>query len=101
MSKSKTESIYYEYTPQVTCTSDGKGRYIPNDSFDASQYPGYTNDMCNNKSLTDKLENLSVSYGGEDERYANVMSKYETEVLNSFNLGIGLMIGAFFLYKFQ
>ncbi len=92
----------------LTCKDDGNGKWTNN----AEQFPkctqgddravcnpSFIQSMCTNKDLSDKLFATTGTYNGEDERYANTMSMYNTEVLNAFNLGIGVMLGALFLYQ--
>ena len=55
--------------------------------------------ICDNKELSDKLQVYVENSKGEDERYINTSSKYNTQILDSFNLGIGVLLGAILLYK--
>ena len=66
---------------------------------DNSCKPEYVNAMCDNQELSDKLQGYVQNSNGEDERYINTSSKYNTQILDSFNLGIGVLLGAILLYK--
>ncbi len=103
-------SIFYQYYPTTNPSNTLKcvkndGRWTNNGTTcargDARSEcnTGYVDAMCKNKDIFDKLSAITTTYNGEDERYANVMSKYNTEVLNAFNLGVGIIAGAFFIYK--
>ena len=101
-------SIYYQFYPtpatEPKCELDGAGIWQNTNCSSgvnntAECETGFINAMCKNKSLYDKLSGSKTVYNGEDEHYANVMSKYKTEVLTAFNLGIGILLGTVFLYK--
>jgi len=81
-------------------TNSGGTRYCSMDTDgDNSCKPEYVNVMCDNQELYDKLQSYVQNSNGENERYINTSSKYNTQVLDSFNLGIGILLGAILLYK--
>jgi hypothetical protein len=104
-------SIFYKYhkandnTDKLQCGKDSTGAWKNNSGImcpDVNKVEcdsNYIKSMCANQSISDQLYTITGPYNGEDERYANTMSMYNTEVLNAFNLGIGVMLGAFFLYQ--
>ena len=104
-------SIFYQYYPDTSTStnllkcSGGNGNWTNTGTICASGdarsecNSGYVDAMCKNKDVSDKLSAITSTYNGEDERYANIMSKYNIEVLNAFNLGVGIIAGVFFIYK--
>lgn len=94
--KSNLYNVFYPTVPiDTNCTADNTWTStLPNGVSKDTM-----NELCKNKRTYDKLMNVEKPYKGEDERYANMMSKYNTEILNAFNLGIGIIAGSIFIYR--
>ena len=99
-------SIFYQYfstnASDIVCTKNEESDTWSNTS---NVCPNTNKIVCDNNFITSMCENKEVAdklyeqtYNGEDERYANTMSKYNTEVLNAFNLGMGIIISGLFIY---
>ena len=87
------------YTPKWDNGTNSSGMRYCSITSDNSCKQEYVNAMCDNKELSDKLQGYVQNSNGENERYINTSSKYNTQVLDSFNLGIGVLLGAILLYK--
>jgi hypothetical protein len=48
--------------------------------------------LCDNKTYADKLYNLQNNNGGSNQRYLDIQKKYNDQVVNFYNLGIGITI---------
>lgn len=47
----------------------------------------------------DVLKGIQTIHSGSDERYANVVSAYYREMINTFNLGVGILVGAIVIFR--
>jgi hypothetical protein len=55
-------------------------------------------ELCKNKSNANILYNLQNKYGGFDQKHSDGLSLYSDTLLNTFNLGIGIVIAMGFIY---
>jgi hypothetical protein len=54
--------------------------------------------LCQNKSNANILYNLQNKYGGFDQKHTDGLSLYNDTILNTFNLGTGIIIAIGFIY---
>ena len=47
----------------------------------------------------DTREGLIDTHSGSDERYANVVSNIFREMINTFNLGVGILAGTIVIFR--
>jgi len=65
---------------------------------DAS-YNFSTEDTSEYENKKRDLKDIQTKHSGSDERYANTVSTYYREMINTFNLGIGLIAGTIVIFK--
>jgi hypothetical protein len=58
-------------------------------------------ELCKNKANADKLLGLGSSGQGTKEKYMNEKMNYDNLLMNSINLGIGIVFLLFVIYKNQ
>ena len=65
----------------------------PNGTSINSNYKSCANKaLCDNKTYATKLYNLQNNNGGSYQRYLDVQKKYNDQMVNFYNLGIGIGI---------
>ena len=57
------------------------------------------NELCKNKENVNTLYNLQNNHGGSNQKYLDTKKKYNDEMLNTLNLGIGIIILSGFIYS--
>ena len=57
------------------------------------------NEFCKNKELSEWITNNKDEYYGSKQKYLDIESKYNNELLNITNLGIGIIILTGFIIK--
>ena len=61
----------------------------------------FADNICKNKKIAERLVGQSMAHSGSDELYNNTMEQYNIERLNFANLGIGVILGGIFLFKYN
>ena len=80
-------------TLNVTSTEDWKTKCDLKSPSINSNIQACTNKaLCDNKTYADKLYNLQNNNRGSDQRYLDVQKKYNDQMVNFYNLGIGITI---------
>jgi hypothetical protein len=49
-------------------------------------------ELCNNENNANTLYNIQNNYGGFDQKYSDGKNMYNDELINTINLGIGIVI---------
>jgi hypothetical protein len=90
---------------KVSDDTDENTLYLTNDVVKWTIYP----DASYNYSDTDitdeyatqqsKLKDIRTKHSGSDERYSDTVSTYYREMINTFNLGVGLIVGTIVIFK--
>ncbi len=78
--------------------------YLTNDVVKWTIYPDASynfskEDTSDYEVKKNELKMIQTNHSGSDERYANVVSTYYREMINTFNLGIGLIVGTIMIFK--
>jgi hypothetical protein len=60
---------------------------------------GIIKQLCNNKIHFTNLEKIQKTHSASDSRYKDMESFYNTELLKTMNLGIGILILSAIIYK--
>ncbi len=47
----------------------------------------------------DMREGMTDTHSGSDERYTNVVSHHYREMINTFNLGVGILAGTIVIFR--
>lgn len=58
-------------------------------------------ELCINKENVDKIEKIKNNHNGADEKYSNTNSEYTGVILNTINLGIGIILLGGLIYRFR
>jgi hypothetical protein len=56
------------------------------------------NELCKNQSNATILYDLQNKYGGFDQKHSDGISLYNDTIINTFNLGIGIIVAVGFIY---
>ncbi len=89
-------------TKFVVSDADENTLFLTNDNnirwtiYPDSSYNFSTEDTSE---YDNKLKEIQTKHSGSDERYANAVSTYYREMINTFNLGIGLIVGTIVIFK--
>lgn len=84
--------------------SDDKTLYLTNDVVKWTIYPdasyNYSDTDITNEYATQqsKLKEIRTKHSGSDERYLDTVSTYYREMINTFNLGVGLIVGTIVIF---
>jgi len=73
-------TILKEETKNLVCNEDA-----------GEIYKCYQNQLCLNKSLVDKLYNIRNQHYASEQRYDNISTKYNFEVVKTVNLLLGVI----------
>ena len=73
-------TILKEETKNLVCNEDA-----------GEIYKCYQNQLCLNKSLVDKLYNIRNQHYASEQRYDNISTKYNFEVVKTVNLLLGIV----------
>jgi len=69
------------------------------DNLSTTNYkPCLQQKLCTNKSYANTLYNLQNNNGGSYQRYIDVQRKYNDQLINFYNLGIGVTFLLGFIY---
>ena len=79
-------TILKEETKNLVCNEDA-----------GEIYKCYQNQLCLNKSLVDKLYNIRNQHYASEQRYDNVSTKYNFEVVKTVNLLLGVIGSILFI----
>lgn len=55
--------------------------------------------LCDNETLHLKLKEMQTTHSGADSRYQDIQTFYNKEYLKMINLGVGILIQCYLLYK--
>ena len=58
-------------------------------------------ELCVNKENVDELMKIKNRHNGADEKYLNTNAEYSGVILNTINLGIGIILLGGLIYKFR
>lgn len=58
-------------------------------------------ELCVNKKNVEKIEKIKNNHNGADEKYLNTTSEYSGVILNTINLGIGIILLSGLIYRFR
>ncbi len=58
----------------------------------------YYNELCKNKKYGERINTLQSTHSGADERYNNVLQKYNQEQLRTFNICFGIILAGGFIF---
>ncbi len=92
-------------TKFVISNADENTLFLTNDNnirwtiYPDSSYNFSTEDTSEYDNKKRDLKDIQTKHSGSDERYANTVSTYYREMINTFNLGIGLIIGTIVIFK--
>jgi len=56
-------------------------------------------ELCINKSKAEHLTNIETNHTGDDEKYMNTKQSHDNVLLNTINLGIGILFLVIIIYK--
>jgi len=84
--KNKCNSINKESLQNFTKFSNIKECYL-------------ANEICNNKNNYDTLKEIQLSHSVSGSRFDDINSFYKTEILKSVNLGVGIVLLIYIIYK--
>jgi len=59
----------------------------------------YQRELCKNKKNADNILKITNTHTASDGRYSDFKSKVDDEIQTSINLGIGIVLCGFFIYK--
>lgn len=57
------------------------------------------NQLCENLNNFNQIKEIQTTHSASNSRYSDINSFYKTELLKSVNLGIGILILSFVIYK--
>ena len=86
-------TILKEETKNLVCSSINENVAMPTGEI----YKCYQNQLCLNKSLVDKLYNIRNQHYASEQRYDNVSTKYNFEVVKTVNLLLGVIGSILFI----
>jgi hypothetical protein len=66
---------------------------------DASYNYSTDDNLKNYKAAKANLKAIETNHSGSDERYANAVSYYYREMINTLNLGVGLLVGTIVIFR--
>jgi len=58
-------------------------------------------ELCINKEEVDKIKGIQNRHNGSDEKFANTNVEYGGVVINTINLGIGILLLMGLIYRFR
>jgi len=58
-------------------------------------------EVCKNKNYAEYLMSITHTHSGSEQRYEDVDKKYNTEIMNTVNLGIGIALCGLFIYYYN
>lgn len=119
----KSKNVFVEYNPNdffyVVATKE-RGGVEPNCSslpdihnnpawdvscnshnFENNQDQCVERELCINKENAAEIKKIQNHHNGSDEKYANTTLEYGGVVLNTINLGIGVIILGGLIYRFR
>ena len=82
--------VDFEYSP-TTCKTP--------DNFDNENEKCVIEQICKNQEKYDMLKKIQTTHSVSTSRFQDINSFYNTEVLNSLNLGIGIAVLSFIIYR--
>jgi hypothetical protein len=85
----KNPNSYGEFYKKEKCDS----------TFNTNDSCNLINELCENQNNFNKIKELQTTHSVANSRYSDIDSFYKTEVLKSVNLGIGIFILSFIIYK--
>ena len=78
----------------TSCLSDPN--YDPDNS---NKNYCYQRELCKNKNNADNILKITQSHTASDGRYSDFESKVSDELQNTINLGIGIVLCGYFIYR--
>ena len=58
-------------------------------------------EVCKNKDYAKYLMSITHTHSGSEQRFEDVDKKYNTEIMNTVNLGIGIALCGLFIYYYN
>ena len=68
-------------------------------NFASNEQACIKKELCKNRDYAERTRALQLNHGGSDQKYVDTNKVYISEYLNIFNLGIGVIALAFFIYQ--
>lgn len=99
----RPDRVVLEYTPQdFYFLSDARNLPTPGQcTVGRDALTEYQQQMCDNKKYVGQVLEQQQAHSGMQQKLYDGQSKYYTEVMKSFNLGIGIIAIISFLYYSQ
>jgi len=98
----RPDRVVLEYTPDdFYFMSDARNLPTRGQCVDGTNLSDYQKELCKNKQYVSQIMEQQQAHSGMEQKLYDGQSKYYTEVMKSFNLGIGIIAIISFLYYSQ
>ena len=76
----------------ISCNSANFGKYYSD---------CVSKELCKNRDNVTNLYKLNNVHSGSDQNYLDTKTRYNEELINSFNLGMGIVLLSGLIYRFS
>lgn len=87
------------FTISTNVCSDINNNYANKDQDEGYKKCNVLNEICKNQKNYDKLKEIQTTHSVSTSRFQDMNSFYNTEVLKSFNLAIGIAFISFVIFR--